>query len=205
MAITQQFVDTVGAALLLACPLTSADPDSITAVKEKILKFDRELGRAPNEAQVISWAVPFEQALLQKKEAAEAQARQKQEEAEAKVRQRQARADARKQQREFDQLPSSVTRAQANEDLRRMREQSAPERFVPEREYSNAEIDLMSDSEYKRLLFGIETEELNQSKPDLQAEEYYKNRILKSRNKGGSPADKLMRSALRREIREGLR
>ena len=197
MAITQQFVDTVGAALLEATPLTSADSDSINAIKDKILQFDRELGRAPNESQVISWAIPYEQALLKKKE-----------EAEAEVRKEQERRDARQRNfREFHR-PSSEDRAEIVQEMRsRNAAAQEPPVLKPNTTYTEEQVSAMSAEEYKRLVLRGESglPELNQSKPDRQAEEYYKNKILKSRNKGGSPADKLMRAALRRQIREGLR
>lgn len=188
--ITQQFVDTVGKALAEACPLASNDKEASEAIRQKITKYCNELGRLPLESQVIAWAVPFEQALLKKKEEAETAARQKQE-----------RADARKKAREYDRLPASAVKAEAIAELRQKTVQSAPERFTPEKEYTQAEIDRMSDAEMKRLLFGKESEPLNESRPDQEMRKVNEKRILNTKRSQDTP----LKRALRREILEGLR
>jgi hypothetical protein len=190
MAVTQDYIDKTNAALLEACPLASQDPDSVAAIKDKILTFYRELNFPPTELQVIQFAVPYEQALLKKKE-----------EAEAKVRQRQEKAEARKKQREDDLKPASVLRAEANAELRQRNVPVETERFTPEKEYTQGEIDRMTDGEAKRVLFGIDNPNLNESKPDAEARKLYEKKLLKTRRNQDTP----LKRALRREILEGLR
>jgi hypothetical protein len=197
--ISKEYIDQLNTALASACPLMLQDSEAVKAISEKIAKFHAEIGYPPNESQVIAWAVPFEQSLLQKKEAAEAEAKDK-------ARQRQEKADARKKERAYDRQPSPITRAEANAELRKLNEsQPTPERFVPAKDYSQREIDAMSEAEIQQKLYGRDVgEPLNQSKPAHELDEVRKKRILHSTNKGGSQADKQMRAALRRQIREGL-
>lgn len=188
--VTQEYIDTINAALLEACPLASQDAKSVAAIKEKIQTYCRELGKSPTELQVVQWAVPFEQALLANQQQAEEAARQKQE-----------RIDARKKEREFDKLPASEAKARANAELRQRNTQSASEKFTPAREYSQTEIDKMSPAEIKRLLFGVESEPLNESRPDPEVRKVLEKRLLHTKRSQDSP----LRKALRREILEGLR
>lgn len=187
--VNQEWLDRVNAALIEAAPLTSQDPKAVSALKEKIHTYCHELGKMPTELQVVQWSVPFEQALLAKQQQAEEAARKKQE-----------RIDARKKEREFDKLPASEAKARANAELRQQREQATTERFTPEREYSRAEIDKMSDSEAKRLLFGIESESINESRPDERIRQANEKRLLHTKRSQDTP----LRRALRREILEGL-
>src|SRR5579864_7854607 len=102
MAVSQEYVNKVNAALIEACPLASQDQTSVAAIKQKIESYCRELGQPPTELMVVQFAVPYEQALLKKKEEAEAEARRKQE-----------RIAARKKAREYDNLPASAVKAEA--------------------------------------------------------------------------------------------
>jgi len=188
--VNQEWLDRVNAALIEAAPLTSQDPKAVSALKEKIQTYCRELGQLPTELQVVQWAVPFEQALLAKKQQADEVARKKQE-----------RIDARKKEREFDRLPASALKAEAIAELRQRNIQSEPEKFTPEKQYTQAEVDRMSDSEMKRLLFGIESEQINQSRTtDEEMRKVVETRILHTTRAKDTP----LRKALRRQIREGL-
>jgi len=187
--ISQEYIDKLNAALASACPLASNDPEAVAALKDKIQTFCREMGQPPTEFTVIQLMTPFEQALLKKKEEVEAATRQKQE-----------RINARKKAREFDSLPSSVARSQANAELRQRTVQSPSERFSPAKEYTQAEVDRMSDAEMKRLLFGVESEPMNESRPDDQIRKANEKRLLNTKRSQDTP----LRKALRREILEGL-
>jgi hypothetical protein len=187
--VTQEYIDKINVALLEACPLASRDSEAVSIIKEKIQIYCREMGQPPTELTVVQLMIPFEQALLKKKEEAETAARQKQE-----------RADARKKAREFDRLPASAVKAQAIAELRQKTAQSEPERFTPEKEYTQAEIDRMTDAEMKRLLFGRESEPLNQSRPDERIRQANEKRILNTKRSQDTP----LKRALRREILEGL-
>jgi hypothetical protein len=189
--IDQTYIDRVNAALTSACPLATQNQDSVTAIKDKVLTFYREIGYPPSESQVVGWAVPFEQALLGKKAEEEAKARAKQE-----------RIDARRKEREYDKLPASAARAEAVAEVRKINEaKPASERFTPAKEYTQAEIDNMSDSDVKRLVFGLDVDEnLNSSRPDDDLRKVQEKRLLSTKRSKDTP----LKRALRRQIREGL-
>jgi hypothetical protein len=188
--ISQEHLNKVNAALTEACPLASNDPASVAALKDKIQGFCRDVGQPPSELTIIQWCVPFEQSLLKKKA-----------DAEEAVRQKQARIDARKKEKEFDKLPASEAKARANAELRQQREQTTTERFTPVKTYSQTEIDSMTDAEARKLLFGIESEALNESRPDPELRKVLEKRLLNTKRGQDTP----LRKALRREILEGLK
>jgi hypothetical protein len=189
MPITSEWLNSAEQALREACPLTINDEASVAALKAKVITYDKQLGIAPNIDWVIKMAVPFENALLAKKEAAEAEVRAKRD-----------KVAARKKERDYDRLPASAIRAEAIEDLRKRNVPTATEQFVPEREYTQSEIDKFSDAEAKLKLFGIEADNLNESKPDSELRKIQERRILHTPRSKDTP---ILRS-LRHEIRKGL-
>ncbi len=78
------------------------------------------MGKTPSELTVVQLMVPFEQALLEKKQQAEKAARQKQE-----------RADARKKAREYDRLPASAVKAEAIAEFGRKPYNPRPRNSLP--------------------------------------------------------------------------
>jgi len=118
--VTQEYLNKVNDALAQACPLSVNDPESVASLKAKIQSFCNDVGQLPSEFTIIQWCVPFEQMLLKKKAEADEAARKKQE-----------RIDVRKKEREFDRLPASAAKAQANAELRQQREQATTETFTP--------------------------------------------------------------------------
>ena len=184
------FVDTAGQALAESCPLVSNDPNAIEQVKAKILKYDSEVGAAPSTEAVVRWATPYELE-LQERAAADA----------AEV----AREADRQRRRELALSPCDEARQQAIEDFRERNRVEPLAQFVPAREYTEKEKDAMSSEEYRRLVLGVtdRVEDKNLTAAAASNErsinDVIKKRILQSKTK--SP----MRTALRREIREGLR
>jgi hypothetical protein len=190
MPITAEFVSAAGDALAESCPLASQDPAAIEEVKAKVLKYVSEVGTEPSADAVVRWATPYE---LELQERAAAQADELAREADFQRR------------RELSLSPSDEARQQAIEDFRERNRVEPPPQFVPAREYTEKEKDAMSSEEYRRLVLGVtdRVEDKNQTAAAASNErsinDVIRKRILQSKKK--SP----MRTALRREIREGLR
>jgi hypothetical protein len=184
--ITQEWIDQIDEALKQACPLASADEEAMTDVMHKIQEFLRASGRLPEEIQVITeFAVPHENRLLQEQQSVAIAARKKE---------------------RLDYLSGEgATREAVIADLRERRV-SDPVRkaYVPEREFSQYEIDQMSDEEAKRVLFGQESLGLNKqsskvdpSAPKNELDEYHRNKILNYRGR-----DPIIRG-LKRQLLDG--
>lgn len=180
----QEWINRIEEALREATPLAFADKDAMQDVTNKILDFQKETGRLPEEIQVITqFAVPHEKRLLRESQNADLAARKKQ---------------------RLDYL-SGPNRESVNEELAKLRSpEPARKTFTPEREYTQDEIDRMSDEEANRVLFGRESLGLNKqsSKVDLEApqnelDQHYRDKILRYRGK-----DPVMRG-LKRQLLDG--
>jgi len=188
--ITQEYVDKTAAALAEACPLTAADPESVEALKAKLLSFDRELGSAPTVDHVIRWAIPLEQALLQKKEAREAELRQKRESANAR------------RKEVTDYLSNSATdKAEMIREARSHQQAVDRKPLEVATNYTDEQMDKMTSDEYKRLVLQRESLPINESKPNDEMRRLQEKRLLQTPRKKDTP----LRKALRREILENRR
>lgn len=180
--ITKEWIDNINPAIMSATPLAANDAEAMENVAAKIQSFVQETGHLPTELQVVmEFCVPEENRLLQARQNADIAARKKS---------------------RLDYLSGS-SRDEAVKGLQ-IRGDAARKSFVPEREYSQQEIDQMSDADAKRVLFGQEPLGLNQegSRPNLhnpqnEVDRCYRDRILNYR--GSSP---VMR-ALKRELLDG--
>jgi len=190
MPISAEFVAAAGQALSEHCPLASQDPATIEKIKSKILIYEHELGQEPSSADVVRWTTPFELE-LQEQAATEAAEIEK--------------VEARKREREAYLSGSDIDRTEAIREFRENAPKQERQEFRPAREYTQAETDRMSSTEYRRLVLGVtdRVEDKNQTAApasnDRSMKDVLKKRILHS--KKNDP----MRAALRREIREGLR
>jgi hypothetical protein len=145
--VTETFVAEAGEALLKSCPLVSQDAYASQEVRKKILDYVEKLGYEPSADLVCRFAAPLEKELQAQKEAAQEEAR------------RVAERDARIH-RDMN-LPSDVDKAEAIAELR-ARQQPRPQTFAPA-EYTQAEIDAMSEEEARAAVFGKLITDLNRS------------------------------------------
>jgi hypothetical protein len=146
MAISQQYVDEIGAALQQNCPTASLDEAAMKDVMHKIVLYDKEIGIAPSVGIVLRWAQPHEEKLRAPIDAENAAYQAEQD-----------RIAARKKAREYDLAPSSVNL----EEIRLERKQasaSQPARlpFRPRKQFTDEEIGRMDSATYAREVLGQE-------------------------------------------------
>jgi hypothetical protein len=146
--ITQEFIDSAGAALLQEAPLVSQNPHASEEVRQKILSYVDKLGYEPSTELVVRFALPIEKELQEQKARDDEQAR------------RQAEREARIH-RDMN-LPSSVDRMEAISEFKTRNLRPETHTFTPV-EYTQAEIDAMSEEEAQAAVFGKPITDLNRS------------------------------------------
>jgi hypothetical protein len=145
--ITEAFIAEAGEALLKQAPLVSNNEYAALEVRKKILEFTERLGYVPSVDLVCRFAAPLEQELEEQKARDDAEARG--------VAERENRIH-----RDMN-LPSDVDKAEAVAELR-ARQQPRPQTFKPA-EFTQAEIDAMSEEEAQAAVFGKPITDLNRS------------------------------------------
>lgn len=190
-------LDNISNAIAEHCPLVFADIASLTLVAGKIKSYAEKLDRLPAIEMVLGWAKPLEEKFQQKADEAAVSQQAEQE-----------RIEARKRDRQDYLSGSDADKAQA---VREFRERNRPQEhraaFVPDRAYTESELNAMSSDEYAVKVLGrsrIEDRNSNAGPLPEDGRRVLKKRIMRSRKSDGSSADRHMRAALRRQVREGL-